>query len=228
MTKYNINEKELITDYNNGMQTYELAEKFGIPDQTICYRLRKYGIKVRQSKRRRIYTQKDRSGEKIGRLLLLEQVYNERLKRTYYKCKCDCGKIIEVRSDCLLTQRSCKCLRKDTKYPTVGKISGSYYNKIRSSAINHGREWKITIEYLADLFEKQKERCALSGIQLISAPNGDRFGEGTLSLDRINSNIDYIEGNVQWVHKIVNVMKTDLIEKDFIEWCKLISKGPKS
>ena len=44
----------------------------------------------------------------------------------------------------------------------------------------------------------------------------------TASLDRIDSNLDYIEGNVQWVHKRVNAMKSDMSTKEFLEWCTLV------
>lgn len=44
---------------------------------------------------------------------------------------------------------------------------------------------------------------------------------GTASLDRIDSTKGYVEENVQWVHKDVNFMKSNLTEQRFKE---LISK----
>jgi len=32
----------------------------------------------------------------------------------------------------------------------------------------------------------------------------------------------YVEGNVQWVHKIVNFMKQALPDNEFINWCRII------
>lgn len=46
----------------------------------------------------------------------------------------------------------------------------------------------------------------------------------TASLDRIDSNEGYIVGNVQWVHLVLNRMKSNLKETQFIEWCNLVVK----
>jgi hypothetical protein len=47
----------------------------------------------------------------------------------------------------------------------------------------------------------------------------------TASLDRIDSSKGYVEGNVQWVHKRINIMKNDLSDSEFIEWCRVVSKN---
>lgn len=43
----------------------------------------------------------------------------------------------------------------------------------------------------------------------------------TASLDRIDSKIGYIEGNVQWVHKDINKMKNSHTHATFLQWCRL-------
>jgi len=47
------------------------------------------------------------------------------------------------------------------------------------------------------------------------------------SLDRIDNNKGYIEGNVQWVIKKINYMKNTLSEKNFINLCNKISEKQK-
>jgi uncharacterized protein YeeX (DUF496 family) len=44
------------------------------------------------------------------------------------------------------------------------------------------------------------------------------------SLDRIDSKIGYVKGNVQWIHKHINNMKQDYDNDYFISMCELISK----
>lgn len=44
------------------------------------------------------------------------------------------------------------------------------------------------------------------------------------SSDRIDSDKDYTEDNVQWVYKIVNIMKQALDQTHFINMCKLVSE----
>jgi hypothetical protein len=46
---------------------------------------------------------------------------------------------------------------------------------------------------------------------------------GTASLDRIDSKLGYIPGNIQWVHKTINRMKVNLPEEDFVYFCRLIT-----
>jgi hypothetical protein len=48
--------------------------------------------------------------------------------------------------------------------------------------------------------------------------------EPTASLDRIDSSKGYIEGNLQWVHKNINMLKGNMLDNTFIEWCHKISK----
>jgi hypothetical protein len=80
----------------------------------------------------------------------------------------------------------------------------------------------LTIEFLWELFEKQQGKCALSGVELVLEPSqmGARKRQNhTASLDRIESNGGYTKDNVQWVHKTLNAMKSDLPQADFIAWC---------
>lgn len=49
--------------------------------------------------------------------------------------------------------------------------------------------------------------------------------ESTASLDRIDSSKPYVKDNVQWVHKVVNNMKWDFDQNEFIEWCKIIASN---
>ncbi len=49
--------------------------------------------------------------------------------------------------------------------------------------------------------------------------------ETSASLDRIDSSLGYIEENVQWVHKDVNMMKRIYDNNYFIKMCKLIAEN---
>lgn len=44
----------------------------------------------------------------------------------------------------------------------------------------------------------------------------------TASLDRIDSRHGYIPGNIQWLHKDINVMKWDHTTGRFIELCGMV------
>lgn len=76
------------------------------------------------------------------------------------------------------------------------------------------------------MFLEQEGKCALTGDKLyFKSSRLDRIDskEQTASLDRIDSSKGYIEGNVQWVHKKINLIKMDLSQEEFIEMCKKVS-----
>ena len=87
------------------------------------------------------------------------------------------------------------------------KIENRTFTKIKSSAKRRKLEMNIDIEYLKNLLKKQSGKCKLSNISLSS---------DNMSLDRINSDFGYIENNLQWVHKDVNIMKFDFHIERFI------------
>lgn len=60
----------------------------------------------------------DRSGQKFSRLLVIRRADSRRLSgkvRTYWLCRCDCGKEVEVLMDSLVSgnTQSCGCQRTD-------------------------------------------------------------------------------------------------------------------
>ena len=108
-----------------------------------------------------------------------------------------------------------------------GEISLTFWNVAVEGARskNRSREIKfdITIQEGWKKFIQQGGICCLTGLNLCF---GFRFGKDreniTSSLDRINSNLDYTNENCQWVHKVVNMMKNNLTDESFKDWCKLI------
>lgn len=113
--------------------------------------------------------------------------------------------------------------QKNTK--KFGEIHQSYLCILKIRATNRNLEFNLTGEYLWSLFLKQNRKCALSGID-IGFPKtwGPKSKtQITASIDRIDSTKGYVVGNVQWVHKTINVMKMDLPVEDFIALCKKIT-----
>ena len=49
--------------------------------------------------------------------------------------------------------------------------------------------------------------------------------ETTASLDRIDSTKGYVENNVQWTLKKINIMKNVFSQKEFIYLCNKVSKN---
>jgi hypothetical protein len=98
-----------------------------------------------------------------------------------------------------------------------GKLSG-----IKGGAKTRDLEFEISLEEIWRLYESQNKRCALTGVEIVFKDDIIN-GENTASLDRIDSSKGYIAGNIQWVHKDINLMKGSLSQEDFISLCHTIS-----
>ena len=166
-------------------------------------------------------------GKKFGKLTVINR---EGMKNntSYWKCLCECGTEIVVKRSHFGKNhiRSCGCRRRGQEsdnWTGCGDISGSFFGKIKHHAKRRNIDFDISIDYLWDLFKKQNGKCVLSGIDLVFYKHS--LANCTASLDRINSSIGYIEGNVQWVHKDVNFMKQQFSQDYFIEMCNFITKN---
>lgn len=95
---------------------------------------------------------------------------------------------------------------------------------IYNGAKKDNREFNITKEYLEKQWIKQKGKCTYTNIPLkIRTPGEGRLNlPNTISFDRRNNNKGYIRGNVHFVSQQVNVIKSNLPERNFIKLCKLI------
>ena len=102
-------------------------------------------------------------------------------------------------------------------YKGYGDLSSKHWSRIKYRAFRDKREFDISIEYAWDLFISQNKKCALSGLDIVLSPS-EKF-ETTASLDRMDSSLGYIYGNIQWLHKSVNNLKGIMSNRDCISLC---------
>lgn len=178
-----------------------------------------------------IYRGKDYTGQSINDWTVLGPIQclkgTSRTKyRTDWLCQCKCGSetkwvpkqnLVHGRSKgchaCYGTRNSGK---DNGNWRGCGEISGEAFNKVRVGAKTRDIDLNVSQDELNELWLNQDRKCALTGMVLI-------MGE-TASLDRINSDLGYCLGNVQWVHKTVNIMKNDYSQEVFVEMCRLVAK----
>lgn len=169
----------------------------------------------------------DLTGLKVNNLTVLgfdrinkiDATHSERL----WLCRCDCGKLTS-KATALLTKgkvQGCSChlnLRGSKNHNWTGyeEISGTLWKQIKNCAKVRNLKLSITIEYIWSLYKNQNGKCALSAMNI-------NFNDKTASLDRIDSNKGYIKGNVQWVHKDINKIKSNLKEDYFINLCTKVA-----
>ena len=128
-----------------------------------------------------------------------------------------------------ILRRELGILPNKSKVPTREEWSLKRYvkhllmTKIHDPRVKNGRiKLNLTVDYILSLFKKQKGICALSGEKM-------NWGKGSpmlLSIDRIDSkNGNYVEGEIQLVCYIVNMMKGDSSNEDFIKFCKMVAEN---
>jgi len=163
-------------------------------------------------------------GQRFGRLVVLSKIHMQgHLK---WKCLCDCGKMSYPTSQALLYghSKSCGCYNSEVRHEAdrVGLISKTFWTLLRRKARKRNIGVEINRIDAWQQFEKQKGKCALSGIDLTFS-NCTRDYSGTASIDRIDSRKSYTKDNIQWVHKNINIMKWDMSDDTFIEFCRAVA-----
>ncbi len=107
-----------------------------------------------------------------------------------------------------------------TSEEEIKKQCASYLRKLKSNALSRHHDVNITADDLYNRWKFQQGRCAFTGVPLVL--HYRPFG--TASLDRIDNAKHYEYGNIQWVHKSVNLMKGRLEQKEFIVICHAVTK----
>lgn len=100
------------------------------------------------------------------------------------------------------------------------KTIRSYLSYLRGKAIQRKKDC-ISVDALEVLWFAQEGKCALTGWDMTF-----ELGIGVVptncSIDRIDSNLEYVPGNVQLVCRAANVAKHDLTVQDFLNLCKAV------
>lgn len=100
-------------------------------------------------------------------------------------------------------------------------IRVSWFNKFKISANLRDIDFAITIDDVADIMDTQGGTCALTGWCIDFPQVG--LQKINASIDRIDSQFGYIKGNVQLVHKMVNMCKQQYEQEDFVRMCKSVA-----
>jgi hypothetical protein len=172
-----------------------------------------------------IYADMINIGMRFGKWLVIGEIIKD---GGLVETKCDCGYTTKTRISRLLRGGTIGC-RKCTIYAEnssnwkgIGSLPSTIITKIKLAARFRKKEYSLTGEYLWQLYLNQNKKCALSGIAIDFSKNGGA------SLDRIDSNTGYIEGNVQWVYNKINIMKNEYNQNEFLKLCKLIVEYDKN
>lgn len=180
----------------------------------------------------------------FGRLRVLEQDKSilsnkENSYNTFWKCRCQCGKIVTVKRNSLMTgnTKSCGCLQKekvienglasrfkknhvylDAQEAILRQLYREYFyrSKIKERQFLLSlREFKALIQqncYYCNESPKQK-KCLANKEEHFLLYNG---------LDRLDSQEGYVKGNVVSCCVKCNIAKASMSQRDFFNWISKI------
>ena len=154
-------------------------------------------------------------GKKFNKFLVVSREKNIK-NRMYWKCLCDCGNEVTVRSDSLKSghKKSCGCSR--------GKGEGPFrrvvYNNLRKSAKSRNLELSLTDPDIDFLTQLPCHYCGLPPSNV--SHNYKRVKRTTFysGLDRVDSLKGYILDNVVPCCKQCNWAKSNLSLDNFLSW----------
>jgi len=203
----------------------EVCKKFGVKKSCILYWAKRLDIKIPSCGGRNI---KDLTGQRFGRLLVVSKTkYLPGRGEANWLCQCDCGNTSTVVGKSLRNgyTKSCGCIRFEKCYKGYRSLSGDQWHRIIKGAKIRNLEFSIEIKDAWKQYEKQNQRCALTGIEIKLVSNySTNRKDNTASLDRIDNNIGYTIDNIQWVHKIINRMRRHHKVSDFVYWCRKVAE----
>lgn len=175
-----------------------------------------------------MYNQLDLTGKRFGRLVAQEYVKGSR-----WICKCDCGNIVTVMTNKLISgnTKSCKCYRNTllAKERTLGKGYASFKEVLRHyirTSTKRGHKFNLSESICYEIMQKDCIYCGTSPSQIYK--HRDCFGEFIYNgMDRIDSSKGYFEGNVVPCCKTCNYAKRIMSLSEFKEWIERVYKRRK-
>lgn len=180
---------------------------------------------------------KDRTGERYGRLLVLEYSGKDHRGKHLWKCRCDCGNEKIVVGDNLSSGKSnsCGCLKKEF-LSKKGNQFGLYSDRrlaiyrVQYSHIKR-RHSKFSGEIFSfEEFVKKSESpcyyCGLEWSKEIQDRRNETIKDGLFSdvvvkcngIDRIDSEVGYTSKNTVPCCKYCNTAKNTMTQQEFKRW----------
>jgi len=171
-------------------------------------------------------------GEQFGSWTVLkEDWYDSEKNASFVEVQCKCGVKKVVRKFTIQKGISKKCRQcmGNESFTGYEKLGGYHLNQIQRSARNRNLEYKVKPKELWDLLVQQDFKCVLSGELIeLSRTIDNKTKVQTASLDRIDSNLGYVKGNIQFISMSCNYAKNNMTHTEMLRFIDLIYESVKT
>lgn len=146
---------------------------------------------------------------------------NEKLGRNNF-CSISCSKKIPENIEMLAINRTSVHLNAGNRRD---EFTGFREHLLRAKRRTQNVD--ITLEDLKETWDSQQSICPYSKVKLEFVNQKSRNNPiYTMSLDRINSNLGYVKGNIQFISIAMNLMKNSMTEKEMQELLNILKYSP--
>lgn len=176
-------------------------------------------------------------GKKFGHWKVIKLLPKIKYKRRTCVCQCDCGYIKTIQTTHLgqyakadAECRKCARAKQDIpiKFIEYEDINKTYWRNFTTNAKKRKLDFNITPKYVWEVYIKQNKSCKYTGVYIAFGLYNADLAANTASIDRIDNTKGYIEGNIQLVHKSINILRGRTDSSVFIYLCRIIAEHTKN
>lgn len=141
----------------------------------------------------------DFTGQRFGRLLVIEMAPQIKKKQVLWKCKCDCGNEVIVNRRELKAghTKSCGCLHKELLRKPPGEAAlTQLFNSYKGAARRRNYEFRLTRDEFKSLVTSNCYYCGKPPERVQYGKNHSYGGLQRNGIDRVNNTKGYILENV--------------------------------
>lgn len=161
-------------------------------------------------------------GQKLGKLTIIKDTGERKWGKIVWLCRCECGNMVKQTSIILARSTFHSCSQGCWKKISEGESNFNTLFRIYENIAKRKKmDFLLTKKQFKKLTQENCYYCGKEPAQIIKGKNSN--GEYKYNgIDRIDNMLGYIFNNCVSCCKLCNMMKKDLIQKEFYEHIKKI------